>query len=77
MDRQQKINKLLAKADDVRRTAMDELDDVARRTNTFGSKEHRAGRDKVDRDFEQETQRCQRLEETALDLELAAAAGLH
>ena len=56
---------------------MDELDDVARRTNTFGSKEHRAGRDKVDRDFDQETQRCQRLEDHALDFELTGAPGLH
>ncbi|MEO8538491.1 MAG: hypothetical protein ABI577_02030 [bacterium] len=73
MDRQQKINQLIAKAEDIRRLAMDDLDAVARRTNTFGSKEHRSGRDKVERDFDQEQQRCERLEEQALDLELTRA----
>ncbi len=74
MERQQKINHLLARADDVRRLAMDELDAIARRTNTFGSKEHRLGREKVDREFDQESQRCSSMTEAALDAELSKAA---
>ena len=73
MDRQQKVSVLLAKAEDIRRSALNELDDVARKTNTFGSKEHRSGRDKVERDYDQEALRCERLEDPALDLELANA----
>lgn len=72
MNREQKISALLNRADDVRRLAMDELDATARRTNTFGSREHRAGRDRVDLAFEQEVLRCQRLDDSALDRELAA-----
>lgn len=49
MNRDQKVNALLAKGDDdVRRLALDEIDDGARRGNTFGSKEHRAARDRVE-----------------------------
>ncbi len=72
MNREQKISALLNRADDVRRLAMDELDATARRTNTFGSREHRAGSDRVDLAFEQEVLRCQRLDDSALDRELAA-----
>jgi hypothetical protein len=71
MDRQQKLNQVLARVEHRRQHAMNELDAIARRTNSFGSKEHRSGRDKVDRDFEQESSRCERLEDNALDLELA------
>ena len=50
MDRQQKITALMGRtADDERRLALDDLDKVARDTNTFGSKEHRAARDKVEK----------------------------
>ena len=50
MDRQQQITALMGRsADDERRLALDELDRVARETNTFGSKEHRAARDKVEK----------------------------
>lgn len=50
MDRQQQITTLMGRtADDERRLALDDLDRVARETNTFGSKEHRAARDKVEK----------------------------
>ena len=50
MNRQQQITALMGRtADDERRLALDELDRVARDTNTFGSKEHRAARDKVEK----------------------------
>ena len=50
MNRQQQITTLMGRtADDERRLALDELDKVARDTNTFGSKEHRASRDKVEK----------------------------
>ncbi|MEO6043643.1 MAG: hypothetical protein ABIQ47_06950 [Tepidiformaceae bacterium] len=50
MNRQQQITTLMGRtADDERRLALDELDKVARDTNTFGSKEHRAARDKVEK----------------------------
>lgn len=50
MNRQQQITALMGRtADDERRLALDELDKVARDTNTFGSKEHRAARDKVEK----------------------------
>ncbi|MEO6397634.1 MAG: hypothetical protein ABIP13_04125 [Tepidiformaceae bacterium] len=50
MNRQQQITALMGRsADDERRLALDELDRVARETNTFGSKEHRASRDKVEK----------------------------
>jgi len=70
VERSEKVTKLLAKADDVRRLALDELDAVARRTNTWGSKEHRAGRDKVEHDYDLDALRFQKLEEEALDKEL-------
>ena len=50
MNRQQQITTLMGRtADDERRLALDELDKVARDTNPFGSKEHRAARDKVEK----------------------------
>lgn len=50
MDRQQQIAKLMGRgADDERRLALDELDKTARDTSTFGSKEHRDGRDRVEK----------------------------
>ena len=75
MERTQKMSILLARADDVRRLALDALDADARRTSTWGTKEHRAGRDKVERDYDQEALRFERLEELELDRELTATAG--
>ena len=71
MERTQKMTILLGRADDVRRLALDELDAQARQTNTWGSQGHRSGRDKVERDYDQEALRCERLEDAALDTELA------
>ncbi|MCC7089609.1 MAG: hypothetical protein IT295_10665, partial [Dehalococcoidia bacterium] len=49
MNRDEKIRELVEREDDgVRRPALDIIDDEARRTNTFGSKEHRAARDQVE-----------------------------
>jgi hypothetical protein len=70
MDRRDKVAKLLAKAEDVRRLALDDLDALARRTNTWGTKEHRSGRDRVENTFDQEALRLERLEDPALDREL-------
>lgn len=50
MTRQQKIAALLAEnADDERRLALDIADGSARKSNTFGSKEHRTARDDVEK----------------------------
>ncbi|MEP7214665.1 MAG: hypothetical protein ABI782_00340 [Anaerolineaceae bacterium] len=50
MDRQHQIAMLMGRsADDVRRLALDALDKTARDTNTFGSKEHRDARDRVEK----------------------------
>ncbi|MGE3075965.1 MAG: hypothetical protein AB7N24_08770 [Dehalococcoidia bacterium] len=71
MEESQKVAILLARAEEVRRLALDELDTVARQTSTWGSKEHRDGRDKVEASNAAETLRLQRLDTAALDLELA------
>lgn len=70
MDRGTKLMTLLERAEEARRLAMDELDAIARRTNTFGSREHRDGRDKVERQYSQEAQRFETLKEEELDREL-------
>lgn len=71
MSREDKMAILIARAEDNRRLALDELDATARRTNTWGTKEHREGRDRVESALDQEALRLQRLEEAALDRELA------
>lgn len=73
MERGQKMSVLLGRADDVRRLALDELDAVARRTNTWGSQGHRSAREKVEREYDQEALRFERLEDEALDGELQRA----
>ena len=73
MDRTQKMSILLARADDVRRLALDELDATARTTNTWGSQNHRTGRDRVERAYDQDVLRLQKLEDESLDRELAAS----
>lgn len=71
MDRTQKVAILLARAEETRRLALDELDSVARKTSTWGSRDHRAGRDKVEHACDLENLRYQALEDEALDRELA------
>ena len=71
MERTQKMSRLLARADDVRRLALDELDDTARKTSTWGTSAHRTSRDRVEREYDQEALRFERLEDAALDAELA------
>ena len=72
MDRSQKMSTLLARADDVRRLALDELDATARTTNTWGTQAHRSGRDRVERAYDQDALRLEKLEDEGLDRELAA-----
>ena len=74
MERSQKMAILLSRADDVRRLALDELDATARRMNTWGSQGHRSARDKVEREYDQEALRFERLEDDALDGELERAS---
>ena len=71
MEQNQKVSILLDRAEEIRRLALDELDDVARKTSTWGSKDHRDARDKVEATNAAENLRVQRLDAAALDLELA------
>lgn len=71
LERTDKMRQLLDRADDVRRLALDELDAAARRTNTWGSASHRASRDRVERTYDEDALRLQRLEDAELDSELA------
>jgi len=71
MNRQQKIGALLAyEADDLRRLALDELDRRARESNTFGSKEHRHGRDEAEKTYDNVRHRYESLPEQELDEKL-------
>lgn len=71
MTRGQKITALLARqAEDTRRAALDAIDDAVRRSNTFGSKQHRAARDDVEKAYESEYQRYDKLSDEQLDQEL-------
>lgn len=72
MERTQKLSLLMNRAEDVRRLALDELDATARTTNTWGSPAHRSGRDRVERAFDADALRLQRLEEPDLDREFEA-----
>jgi hypothetical protein len=75
MDRQHKIATLLAhQADDARRLALDELDRHARQSNTFGSREHRSGRDEAERTHDNARRRYEALPEQELDAELSRLA---
>lgn len=50
MNRQHQVATLMSRdADEVRRLALDALDKTARDTNSFGSKEHRDARDRVEK----------------------------
>jgi|GEM_PF-4665385 len=72
MERADKVRRLLDRADDIRRLALDELDATARRTNTWGTAVHRQGRDRVERHYDEEALRLERLEDQELDRELAS-----
>ena len=74
MNREQKINTLLARTDDdVRRLALDLIDDDARRTNTFGSKPHRDARDRVEAQHDLARKKFEGLSEGQMDTAIAAA----
>jgi len=75
MNRKEKITELLARGpDDVRRLALDEIDDGARRENTFGSKEHREARDRVEKRYDAAQRSLEGLSDAQLDERLAAGA---
>ncbi len=75
MNREQKINQLLERGpDDERRLALDALDDTARKTNTFGSKEHRAGRDTVEKQHDDARRQLQALSDERLEQALSEPA---
>jgi hypothetical protein len=74
MNRQNKIDSLLARgADDERRLALDRIDQTARETNTFGSKEHRERRDETEKKHDQARRSFEALTDAELDRELARA----
>lgn len=71
MNRSQKVALLLSRgADDERRLALDALDDSARRSSTWGSKEHRDARDRVEKIYDETKRRLEGLPEEQLDREL-------
>ena len=75
MNRQQQITTLMGRtADDERRLALDELDKVARDTNTFGSKEHRAARDKVEKTHDDARHSFEGLSDDQLEAAVAQPA---
>ena len=71
MNRSQKVAALLSRsADDERRLALDALDESARRSSTWGSKEHRDARDRVEKIHDEARRRFEGLPEDQLDREL-------
>ena len=71
MTREQKIATLLARqADDQRRLALDGIDASARKSKTFGSKEHRAARDEVEKIHDTKRHRYEGFTDDQLDDEL-------
>ena len=72
MNRSQKVAVLLSRgADDERRLALDALDDSARRSSTWGSKEHRDARDRVEKHYEDIKRQLEGLNDDQLDRQLA------
>lgn len=68
MNRQQKIDYLLARdADEERRHALDAADRSARETNAFGSQEHRRKRDEIEKKNDQARRRLESLTDHELD----------
>jgi hypothetical protein len=73
MNRDEKIRALVEREDDsVRRPALDGIDDEARRTNTFGSKEHRAARERVESQHNDVRRAYEGFSEVQLDAAIAA-----
>lgn len=73
MNRDEKIRELVERVDDgVRRPALDSIDDEARRTNTFGSKEHRAARDRVESQHDAARRAFEGYSDVQLDAAIAA-----
>ncbi|HML97627.1 MAG TPA: hypothetical protein PKD75_04050 [Tepidiformaceae bacterium] len=73
MNREEKIRELVEREDDaVRRPALDIIDDEARRTNTFGSREHRAARERVESQHDAARRAFEGYSEAQLDAALAA-----
>jgi len=78
MNRNQTINVLLARrADDVRRLALDDADQRARETSTFGSQAHRGARDRIEKQHDDQRRALEGLSDEQLEQALAAepAAG--
>ncbi len=72
MNREQKIKVLVERADDdVRQPALNLIDEEARRASTFGSKEHRAARDKVESQHDESRRGYEALSEAQLDRAIA------
>lgn len=68
MNRDEKISALVARADDgVRRPALNEIDEHARRTSTFGSTAHRAARGEVEAQHLDARRSYEELSESQLD----------
>mgnify|MGYP006883600697 FL=1 len=75
MNRQQQITRLMGRgADDERRVALEELDRSAREGNTFGSKEHRAARDEVEKTNDAARRSYEGLSDDQLEAALAQPA---
>ena len=73
MNREEKIRELVEREDDaVRRPALDIIDDEARRTNTFGSREHRAARERVESQHDAARRAFEGYSEAQLDAALGA-----
>ena len=73
--RAQRIRLLLERGpDEVRRIALDESDRAARETNTFGSKQHRAQRDRIEQEHDEARRTCERLSDDELDRALNGTA---
>ena len=69
MNREAQIAVLLRHGpDDVRRLALDQADDAARRSNTWGTSDHRKARDGIERVYDETRRTLERLS----DEELAA-----
>lgn len=60
MNRDQQVASLLAAGpDDERRLALDEIDEAARRDNTWGSQEHRKERDRIEKAYDSARRRIE------------------
>jgi len=75
MNKQNKIDSLLGRgADDERRLALDQIDQAARETNTFGSKEHREQRENAEKKHDQARRSYEALTDAELDRALAGGS---